>query len=413
MNLTESIRLALRSIRGNKLRSFLTLFIITLGIMALIGILTATEGIKYSMLNNFREMGSNTFGIRNEGTLRKAGPKGRGRREKSTNPVITFQQSQEFKKTFKYPSVISISINAEGNSIVRYASKKSNPNVRVFGADENYLQVSGLNIAQGRNFTKNEVDNAQAVALIGKDVIAKVYLPSQTVVGSLLTVGDNKFRIVGILASKGASQNSSDNQVIITHQAARRIYPVDNNTFMINVMVPTPEELNAAIDEATGVMRNVRRLKLADEPDFDITRSERLAGQILDQLKYVKYATIVIGILTLLGAGIGLMNIMLVSVNERTREIGISKALGATKKVIRMQFLTEAIVICQIGGMLGIILGVLLGNIVGLITQSGFLMPWMWVGLGITFTFIVGLAAGLYPAFKASELDPVEALRYE
>ena len=232
-------------------------------------------------------------------------------------------------------------------------------------------------------------------------------------IGKFISLGSSKVRVVGIQAAKGSSQTSSDNQVLLPYPTARRLFPSEDANFLINVMVKTPEDLDIAIEEATGVLRNIRKLKIADENDFDISKSERLAAQFLDQLKYVKYATIVIGILTLLGAGIGLMNIMLVSVNERTREIGISKAIGATKRMIRIQFLTEAIVICQIGGVFGIIIGVLLGNVVGLITKGGFVMPWVWVISGFLFTFAVGLAAGLYPAIKASELDPVEALRYE
>jgi len=417
MDLKENIRLALRSIRGNLLRTVLTLMIIAFGIMALIGILTATEGIKESMVTNFRQMGSNTFGIRNKGVIRKTGgvkmKLKTGKREKSENPNITPLQAQEFSRRFNYPADVSLSWKAQGSAVVRVESQKTNPNVKVWGVDENYMKVSGLNIGSGRNFTKAEVDNGQLVAVVGIDVISKVFPQGVDAIGKFISLGSSKVRVVGIQAAKGSSQTSSDNQVLLPYPTARRLFPSEDANFLINVMVKTPEDLDIAIEEATGVLRNIRKLKIADENDFDISKSERLAAQFLDQLKYVKYATIVIGILTLLGAGIGLMNIMLVSVNERTREIGISKAIGATKRMIRIQFLTEAIVICQIGGVFGIIIGVLLGNVVGLVTQSGFVMPWVWVISGFLFTFAVGLAAGLYPAIKASELDPVEALRYE
>lgn len=417
MDLRENIKLSIRSIKGNLLRTVLTLMIIAFGIMALIGILTATEGIKESMVNNFRQMGSNTFAIRNQGVIRKSGgvkmKVKSGKREKSEHPKITPMQAQEFSKRFAYPADVALSWLAQSSVVVRMESQKTNPNVKVWGVDENYMKVSGLNIATGRNLTKTEVGNGQLVAVVGKDVISKVFPVGVDAVGKFISLGSSKVRVVGIQAAKGSSQTSSDNQVLLPYPTARRLFPSDNANFMINVMVATPEDLDVAIEEAIGVMRNIRKLKIADENDFDISKSERLAAQVLDQLKYVKYATIVIGILTLIGAGIGLMNIMLVSVNERTREIGISKAIGATKRMIRIQFLTEAIVICQIGGVLGIIVGVLLGNVVGLITQGGFVMPWLWVISGFLFTFAVGLAAGLYPAIKASELDPVETLRYE
>ncbi len=381
------------------------------GITALIGILTSTEGIRVKMMSSFTEMGSNTFGIKNYGALRGHG--GPRRNRKMENPPITIQQANEFVKNFKFPATVSVSSIADESAIIKYESKKTNPNVRIFGVDENYLKVSGQSIAEGRNFSKAEVNNGSDVILLGKDVVAKVFEPYDTVVGKMVTIGNKKFKVVGILGSKGASQIATDNQAIIPVQNARWSFPDNSTSYIINVMVTNTQEIDLAIDEATGLLRAIRRLRLNDENDFSITKSERLAEQMLSQLVYVKVATIVIGILTLIGAGIGLMNIMLVSVNERTREIGISKALGANRRTIRIQFLTEAIVICQIGGVLGIILGIAIGNLVGLFLKTGFLFPYVWVMGGIVFTFIVGLAAGIYPAIKASDLDPVEALRYE
>lgn len=411
MNLTENIKLALRAIRANILRTILTLSIIMFGITALIGILTATDGIRDQMLTSFSEMGSNTFGIKSQSQVHRHG--GIHRHRKVENPPITVQQSTEFKGKYKFPSTISVSNVADDNAIVKYESKKTNPNVKVFGVDDDYLKVSGQSVEQGRNFSQSEIESGSDVILLGKDVITKIFEPYDTVLGKMVSIGSKKFKVVGLLASKGASQTATDNQVMIPLENARFSFPADNISYAINVMVTDPNQMDLAIDEATGLLRNIRKLRISDDNDFDVSKSERLANQILDQLKYVRIATIVIGILTLIGAGIGLMNIMLVSVNERTREIGISKALGATKRMIRIQFLTEAIVICQIGGILGIILGIGMGNIVGVFLKSGFLFPYVWVLSGWAFTFIVGLAAGIYPAIKASDLDPVEALRYE
>jgi putative ABC transport system permease protein len=411
MNLRENINLALRVIRTNLLRTSLTVSIIMFGITALIGILTATEGIRTKMVSSFTEMGSNTFTIRSEGTIRRGG--GPRRNRKAENPPITLQQVSRFKENFKYPATISASIPANRNAIVVHQSKKTNPNVMVFGVDENYLKVSGYSIGEGRNFSKTEIESGSDVVLLGKDVVAKVFEPYDTVVGRVISVGSKKFKVVGILASKGNSQVATDNQVMIPLINSRYSFPNEDATYALNVMVGEATELDMAIDEATGILRGIRHLRLNDENDFSIDKSERLADQILSQLSYVKIATIVIGVLTLIGAGIGLMNIMLVSVNERTREIGISKALGATKRNIRIQFLTEAIVICQIGGALGIVLGILIGNLVGVFLKSGFIFPYQWVLGGVAFTFIVGLAAGYYPANRAADLDPVEALRYE
>lgn len=381
------------------------------GITALIGILTATEGIRGKMVSSFTEMGSNTFTITNESGIRRRG--GPRRNRKAENPSLSLQQVRQFRESYKYPSTVSINCAATTIAIVKYQSKKTNPNVRVVGVDENYLKVSGQNIAMGRNFSKTEIENGSDAIILGKDVVAKIFEPYDTVVGKIVTIGTRKFKVVGVLASKGASQVSSDNQAVIPVLNARYSFPADDISYNINVMVADAAELDLAIDEATGILRGIRKLRLDDDNDFDVGKSERLADQILDQLSYVKIATIVIGILTLIGAGIALMNIMLVSVNERTREIGISKALGASKRNIRIQFITEAIVICQIGGALGIVLGLAMGNLVGMFLETGFIFPYQWVAGGILFTFAVGLAAGYYPAEIAADLDPVEALRHE
>jgi putative ABC transport system permease protein len=409
MTITDNIGLALRAIRANKLRTALTLLIIVFGIMALIGILTATEGINRSMTSSFSEMGANTFIIKKEGQVRRR----RNRKSASTNPVITLQQCLAFRDQFKYPAVMTMSSDVDGNTVIKYESKKTNPNVRMIGIDENYLQVSGWTIDRGRNFTRSETDNAQPVLLLGSDVARKLFGVPDTAVNKLVNIGSKKYRVIGVLAPKGASQVTSDNTVMIPVVNAKRSFGDDRTSYNLSVMVRDPSQLNRAVDEANGIFRIVRRIPLGEDPDYDISKSDKLAGQVLENLSYVQMATVIIGILTLIGAGIGLMNIMLVSVNERTREIGLSKAIGATKKAIRMQFLTESITICMIGGVIGVMMGVLVGYGISRAVGNSFEMPWGWIVMGLTVMFVVGLLAGLYPAVKAANLDPVEALRYE
>ncbi|MBS1624604.1 MAG: ABC transporter permease [Bacteroidetes bacterium] len=409
MNLTENIRLALRAIMGNKLRTALTLMIIIFGIMALIGILTATQGINQSVMSFSSEMGSNTFSIKNEGQTRHR----RRRKAVVANPPITLLQSQEFKRHYKYPATVTVSTDADGAAVIKYESQKTNPNVRIMGVDDDYLKVAGWSIQSGRNMSKSEIDNGQNVILLGKDVTAKIFPPREEPIGKMVNIGSSKYRVIGLLAPKGASQVSNDNMAMIPLMTAKRNFGDDNTSYNISVMVANTTELNQAADEAEGVFRTVRKVRAEDDPNFEVSKSDKMAEQNLDVLGNISIATVVIGILTLIGAGIGLMNIMLVSVNERTREIGVSKALGATKRVIRIQFLTESTTICMIGGVIGIIMGVLMGNLVVLALHTSFVMPWMWIGLGLTFTFVIGMAAGIYPAILASNLDPVEALRYE
>lgn len=409
MNTKENIRLALRSIRGNILRTSLTLVIIAIGISALISIITATEGITRKLSSSFSEMGANTFSIKNDGMIRKRRRGG----QVSGNPHITFQQATAFKKQYQYPSVTSISALADASTVVRHGNKKTNPNVSLFGVDENYLQVSGYNIVEGRNFSKQETDNGQNVAIVGKDIVKKLFDNKDSVLLQSIHIGNARYTVIGVLASKGASQVSSDNQVMIPVLTAKYNIGNQNTSYIVNVMIGDALHMEQAIEECYGVMRAIRKVALGNENDFEIVKSDRLANQVLDQLSYVRYATLVIGFLTLIGAGIGLMNIMLVSVNERTREIGICKAIGANKRNILTQFLTESVAICMIGGAFGVLIGLILGNLVGIALESGFIMPWLWMLLGMFSTFIIGLAAGIYPAYKAANLDPVEALRYE
>ena len=409
--MTENFSQAFSAIKANRLRTVLTILIIAFGIMALVGILTAIDSIKSQIYSNFSLMGANTFTVRQKWVnMQESG----GDDDWKPCPPVTYLQSKNFKDRLSFPCYVSISCNAGWMKTIKNGSKKTNPNVSVTGVDENYLRTAGLEIGKGRFLTKNEIDEGKNFCLLGVDVVKKIFSTNADPLGAYINVGDRRYQVIGVLRSKGSSfVGAGDNIVLIPLLDALRNYTGMNGTVRLSVSVNSISQLQPAIDEATSIMRNVRGLKVNEDNDFDIITSDQIAGKLISNIAFVTMAATLIGFITLLGAAIGLMNIMLVSVTERTREIGISKALGATKQIIRTQFLVEAIVICQLGGLLGIVLGILIGNLVSMLLNGAFIIPWLWIGMGILICLVVGLFAGLYPAIKASNLDPIESLRYE
>lgn len=410
MNYSENVKVALQSVKGNKLRTFLTAIIIAIGITALVGILTSIEAIEGSLTNTFSSMGANSFTIRNRGIgIRIGGGGQRPKRFKSIN----YRQATEFKSSFTFPAMISVNVFASFGGTVKYGNEKTNPNISILGADENYMASAGYKLASGRNFSQSELEYGTSVVLIGDEIKTRLF-PSADPVNKTINIGNNKFRIIGVLKAKGSSIGFGGDKVcVIPLLRAKQVMTITNPSYTISVTGDDPAQMEAAIGEATSLFRNVRNLKVSDENNFEITKSDAIAQTFIDNLRYVRWGGIVIGTITLIGAAIALMNIMIVSVTERTREIGIRKAIGATPIVIRRQFLIEAIVICLMGGITGVFLGILIGNLLSIVMGGSFIMPWAWTILGLTLCIGVGLISGLYPAIKASKLDPVESLRYE
>lgn len=412
MNIRENIKEGIKSIKANKLRTFLTAAIISIGITSLVGILTAIDGIQSSINSSFSSLGANTFDI--EDKRRSRGSSG-GKKEK-TYPKVTYHELLMFKEKYEGPGVVSIYTVITGQAEVKYESKVTNPNQIVRGGDENYLTVDGYDVDQGRPFSANESLNGSYVALVGSDVIEELFEDNESPVGKKISLMGSKFRIVGTIAEQGgASGNSNiDRTIIIPMQTARIIAPERNFGYEIAVSVTDPTQMDNAMGIARGLMRAIRQDRPGEEDSFELSASKSLAERMGEITGYLRAGGFTIGFVTLIGASIGLMNIMLVSVTERTREIGVRKALGATPLKIRQQFLIEAIVICQMGGIGGIILGMTIGNLTSsLIFNSGFVVPWLWMIIAVVIGIVVGLISGYIPAYKASRLDPIDSLRFE
>lgn len=413
MTLAENITIALQAIRANLLRAVLTLLIIAFGIMALVGILTSIEAIKGALTDNLATMGTNTFNVIRKGSGLGGGRRGR-RRVVGDN--ITFDQAQTFKKRYQYPAWVSLSALGSVSSVVKHQSKETDPTTTIYGADENYLRVAGYTLAVGRNITAWESEQGRNVAILGKDIRERLFpnLPLSSILGKTITIRNIQFRVIGILEEKGSSLSfNGDQMVLLPLQRLRQYFGSQTSSYNLSIMVSDATNMDAAMAAAEGLFRQIRRVPLNEASDFELEKSDGLIALIVENTSTLQAAAIFIGLITLLGAAIGLMNIMLVSVTERTREIGISKSLGATRRTILVQFLVEAVVICQIGGLVGIVLGILAGNGVTYIIGGAFVIPWAWVLLGFSLCFMVGILSGLYPAVKAARLDPIEALRYE
>lgn len=411
LHLKENIKISLTSIRTHLMRTVLTILIIAFGIMALVGILTSIDSLKYSINSNFTQMGANTFTIRNrEMRVMMGNNSNKPKRFES----ITYQEAIDFKEDFDFPAFVSVSTFASHTSTLKFKSNKTNPNIGVIGADENYMLTSGNELSKGRNFTIQEVRTGANVVIIGSQLVSNLFKNKENPTDQIISIGPGKYKVIGVLKEKGSSMGfSGDKNCIVPLTNVRQYFSKPNMSYTISVMANDALTLNVALGEATGVFRIIRKLRAGEENNFEAVKSDNLANILIENIQYVTLAATIIGLITLMGAAIGLMNIMLVSVTERTREIGIRKAMGATKSDIKNQFLVEAIVICQLGGLLGILIGIPIGNIISLFVGGSFIIPWVWIIGGLLLCFVVGVVSGLYPAAKASNLDPIEALRYE
>lgn len=407
----ENVRIALGSIKGQLLRTILTIVIIGIGIWALVGILSAVKALENTISGNFASMGANTFNIQRYEFEVQSNRS--GEREK-VNPIISYNNVREFLNKYEFPQTkTSLSFIGTGGAEVKFGSEKTDPEVKVYGINENYLETSGTEIEKGRNFTFFDVENNNKVCIIGSDFMKSLF-KNEDPINKTISIRGVKFKIIGLLESKGSTfGNNQDLRVLIPVQVARSMYTQPNINYNISVMVGDKQYMEAAQDEAIITFRNIRGLSPVEENNFGLERSDDLINRIATMTGYLEIAAWIISIITILGSSIALMNIMLVSVTERTREIGIRKALGAKRSTISTQFFMETIVIGQFGSILGIILGILTGYGFAKAFDFDFTLPWTAMIWATIITFIVAVIAGSYPASKAARLDPIESLRYE
>lgn len=427
MNYKDSLVLSWKNIYSNKIRTAITVIIIALGIFALILIITAIKAASNSLTDSFSTMGSNAFSIRyrerninfghrQQASTVKSSKKNLSERKSNMGIPIDYAEATLFKERFFFPHAkVSLALRGASGVVVNTNVKKTTPEVNVFGSDENYLELNGFNIAYGRNFTAPEITSGMSVCMIGSGVAAALFPDNNAkAIDAVIRVDHLSYRVVAVLADKGSSAFFNTSKiVVIPLNNLRKFSAAQNTSYNIAVKVDDLNKMNLCIGEATATFRSIRKLNVKDADNFYIDKSDSIAEALLTNLGFLEKGTIGIAFITLIAAAIGLMNIMLVAVNERTKEIGLAKALGATRRTIQSQFLFESVLISLMGAVVGIVSGVVLGNVVAILLHTGFVIPWGWVIIGVFVCFAVGLLAGLYPAYKASKMDPIIALRYE
>ncbi|MFD2785487.1 ABC transporter permease [Hymenobacter rubripertinctus] len=412
MHLLENIKEAFRSINSNLLRTILTALIVSIGIMSLVGILTAIDAIKASLNSTFASLGANSFEIKAKGytnRFRRGGVQGK------TYPAISYLQARQYKQQVGEQAKVGVSAFIAGAVEVKANGEKTNPNMQVVAGDENYLLIQSYNLQGGRAFSPTELETGTNVVIVGAEIKDKLF-PGQSPLNQYIYMLGRRFLVVGELEKSGSSMGGggADRLMLVPLETGNQLPRQRALTYDVKTATLDATQLTYLTGEATGIMRAVRHDALGQQDSFELERSDSLAGKLDALSGNLRIGGFLVGFITLLGASIALMNIMMVSVTERTREIGIRKAMGATALNIRQQFLIEAIVICVMGGTLGILLGVGMGNAISLfVGEGGFIVPWLWMTVGLIICVTVGLASGYYPASKAAGLDPIESLRFE
>ncbi len=408
--LKESLRMALQSIRDNKLRSSLTLLGIAIGVFSVIGVMTAITTMESSIQSGLNVFGANTFSFQKFPAIRIGG---HGSWEKyRKRKSITYDQYEQLRERIKTAEYVSVGDDAWGKSI-KYKDNQAKRNIALYAGDEWTIRTSNTFIDEGRNVTHDDVHYGRRVVVLGADALDQLF-PFEYAIGKHITIEGIKFFVIGITERKGqAFGQSQDNYVIIPITTYLHHFAHHRTSLNITFESPSAELYEKTLDEAVGIMRTIRHVPPDEENDFEVVSNAQLLETFGAFTGGVKIFAFVISIIALLVAGIGIMNIMLVSVSERIKEIGIRKAVGATKRDIITQFLAEAVFLSEIGGIIGVILGVVGGNAVAVFLNIPAVIPMDWVIYGLVVCSVIGIGFGIYPAWRAANLDPIESLRFE
>lgn len=411
MQIGENVKMAFQSLKMNKLRSFLTMIGVVVGVFSIIGVMTALGVLRESINNSLSQLGSETFTVRKYPTLQTGDMdwmKYMHRKE------ITYEDIRYVREFAKSP----IAVSAEhmiAPLTVSYGNEKSDPQFQLQGSDDNYTLNHNFVVKEGRMLAFEDVEYARDVAILAEDVVNRVFKTEKAIIGKMVRLNGRPYTVIGTFESKGGGAGQSQDNFALIPITNLVKYHSDRDlvSLTLTVRAKSQEVLESTQDEIIGLMRTVRGVKPGADNDFEVETNTSLTAQFEDLSQYVYFAGFGISAIALIAASIGIMNIMLVSVTERTKEIGIRKALGARKTDIIGQFLMEAIVLCEVGGIVGILMGILLGNVVSIFMGTAVYIPYLWIGIGLVVCSAVGIVFGMYPAVKAAKMDPIDALRFE
>lgn len=406
----DTIRQAFDSIRSQKLRAFFTLLSIVIGVFAIMFAGSLVTSIDNTVKNQIEELGQSTFFIYRIPNIMMGG---HDWRKYAQRPEINLRVFENFKKKMD-PSVIITGMAKSMGMTIKYNDKNTDPDVTLAGTDDNYFLTSNYDVQEGRALTSSDIEYKRNVAIIGNDVIVKIF-PGENPIGKEIKINNKPFTVIGTLKPKGAILGQSQDNVVMIPLSQFLTYYASDWYSDITIIVRAPDKiaLPYLVDEAVGAMRTVRNLKPWQENDFEIETNESLADQFSSLTNFLSYFGFFSGLIALIAAGVGITNIMLITVKERTREIGIRKAVGAKKRWILTHFISETIVLTMIGGLIGVLLGIVAGGLLGLVAGTSFSLSTKWIIISLSISLVLGLISGVMPAYRAASLDPVEALRYE